>query len=263
MVAALRTTLKPGGNLIVLVPRGHSLFGSLDRSLGHKRRYSKGELKQLLESQGFTTEQAYDFNRAGAPPWWAYSKMTRARNINKPVLKIFDKTVWLWRRLDWLMPWPGLSLITVARKTGGEGAGREERGHVAIPTCQLKMPHTRHCSRASPTAASWWWATSCWMSSSGGKSRAFPRKRRCRLSMSRASPTTPGARPMWRAISRNSRNTCRSWGWQVGRGGRTAARTAGRGGNRYQRCSARRRSTPHQDADHRAQSAGGAGGPRA
>jgi len=27
--------------------------------------------------------------------------------------------VWIWRRLDGLMPWPGLSLIIVARKRGG------------------------------------------------------------------------------------------------------------------------------------------------
>ena len=53
VVASLRATLKPGGNLIVLVPRGPALFGSLDRSLGHKRRYSAADLRQLLESQGF------------------------------------------------------------------------------------------------------------------------------------------------------------------------------------------------------------------
>jgi hypothetical protein len=38
--------------------------------------------------------------------------------------------VWLWRRLDWLMPWPGLSLITVARKAGGEGV-EQARGAAA------------------------------------------------------------------------------------------------------------------------------------
>jgi len=32
------------------------------------------------------------------------------------VLKIFDKSVWLWRRLDVLLPWPGLSLLAVGRK---------------------------------------------------------------------------------------------------------------------------------------------------
>jgi hypothetical protein len=35
------------------------------------------------------------------------------------VLKIFDKSVWLLRRIDVLMPWPGLSLIIVARKRPG------------------------------------------------------------------------------------------------------------------------------------------------
>jgi len=33
------------------------------------------------------------------------------------VLKIFDKSVWLLRRLDVLIPWPGLSLLAVAHKT--------------------------------------------------------------------------------------------------------------------------------------------------
>jgi len=60
------------------------------------------------------------FNKVGAPPWWAYSRLFGSRNINKLVLKIFDKTVWIWRRLDWLMPWPGLSLIVVARKRAAQ-----------------------------------------------------------------------------------------------------------------------------------------------
>ena len=49
--------------------------------------------------QGFAIEKVYNFNKAGAPPWWAYSRCSARRNINKPVLKIFDKTVWVWRRL--------------------------------------------------------------------------------------------------------------------------------------------------------------------
>jgi glycosyltransferase involved in cell wall biosynthesis len=116
---SLRSTLKPNGVLVVLVPCGPHLFGTLDRSLGHKRRYRSPEARQLLESHGFAVETAYSFNKIGAPPWWAYGRLFGSRNINKLVLKVFDKTVWLWRRLDWLMPWPGLSLIIVARKRGG------------------------------------------------------------------------------------------------------------------------------------------------
>jgi SAM-dependent methyltransferase len=127
LVDSLRVTLKSGGNLIVLVPRGQSLFGSLDRSLGHKRRYSRADLRGLLETQGFTIERIFDFNRAGAPPWWVYSKVFGSGKISKAVLKIFDKMVWIWRRLDRLMPWPGLSLIAVARKSGGDAAAPVRR----------------------------------------------------------------------------------------------------------------------------------------
>ncbi len=49
-------------------------------------------------------------------PWWAYGRVFQAGNITKLVLKIFDKSVWFWRRLDFLIPWPGLSLVVVARK---------------------------------------------------------------------------------------------------------------------------------------------------
>ena len=119
IVDSLRDTLKPGGVLVVLVPQSPRLFGGLDRGLGHKRRYRSGAARQLLESAGLTVERAYSFNKAGAPPWWVYSRLFASKRIDKPVLKIFDKTVWIWRRLDWLMPWPGLSLILVARKTSG------------------------------------------------------------------------------------------------------------------------------------------------
>jgi SAM-dependent methyltransferase len=118
VLEALRSTLKSQGVLVALVPQGPGLFGSLDYSLGHKLRYTSREARLLLGAHGFDVERAYSFNKAGAPPWWAYSKLFGSRKINKPVLKIFDKTVWFWSRVDRFIPWPGLSLIVVARKSG-------------------------------------------------------------------------------------------------------------------------------------------------
>jgi SAM-dependent methyltransferase len=117
VLRSLSATLKPGGRVVALMPHSPALFGSLDRSMGHKRRYSAAAARQLLEDQGFAVERIADFNKAGAPPWWIYGRVAGKRRINKLVLKIFDKTVWVWRRLDRLMPWPGLSLIVAARKT--------------------------------------------------------------------------------------------------------------------------------------------------
>jgi glycosyltransferase involved in cell wall biosynthesis len=113
---ALGATLKPGGQLVALTPNSPALFGSLDRAMGHKRRYSVAAARELLQAQGFTVERAWQFNKAGAPSWWIYSRLAGRRRINKPVLKIFDKTVWIWRRIDRFLPWRGLSLIVVGRK---------------------------------------------------------------------------------------------------------------------------------------------------
>ena len=132
VVDSLRATLKPGGVLVALVPHGPSLFGSLDQSLGHKLRYTSRAARRLLEAHGFDVEKAYSFNKAGAPPWWAYGKLFGSRNINKPVLKIFDKTVWFWSRVDRLIPWPGLSLIAVARRSA-EGVVDSPGHREALP----------------------------------------------------------------------------------------------------------------------------------
>jgi glycosyltransferase involved in cell wall biosynthesis len=117
-VRGLAGCLKPGGRLIALVPQGRRLYGTLDKAMGHRRRYHAAGVRSLLEQNGYTIERVVNLNKIGAPPWFLHSRMLRSGRINKLTLKIFDKTVWLWRRLDWLFPWKGLSLIVVARLKG-------------------------------------------------------------------------------------------------------------------------------------------------
>ena len=116
-VEALVGALKPGGRILVLVPQGPALYGPIDRTLGHLRRYRLQDLRRLLEQAGLRVQQRYSFNKIGALAWALYGNLLRRRSINKLSLKIFDKTVWLWRRLDPLLPWRGLSLIVVASKS--------------------------------------------------------------------------------------------------------------------------------------------------
>jgi glycosyltransferase involved in cell wall biosynthesis len=127
VLGRLAGTLKSGGRIVVLVPNLPALFGTLDRSLGHKRRYDTGSLGAILEARGFTVDRVESFNKAALLPWWAYSKLFGAGRISKPVLKIFDKSVWLLRRLDPLIPWPGLSLVAVAHKAAVPGSLLRER----------------------------------------------------------------------------------------------------------------------------------------
>ena len=115
-LSLLRGTLRPGGTLIVLVPQGRGLHGSLDRAMGHKRRFQRDEMIALVHVAGLKVETARSFNKISAPSWWLYSRVLGTSHISKVALKLFDKTVWVWRRIDRVLPWRGLSLILVARK---------------------------------------------------------------------------------------------------------------------------------------------------
>jgi glycosyltransferase involved in cell wall biosynthesis/precorrin-6B methylase 2 len=116
VLQSLEQSLQPGGNVVVLVPRSMTLFGRVDQTLGHRRRFSQVALADLLSQAGFAVERSYSVNKPGWLAWLLFSRLLGRKTINKPFLKVFDKTVWLWRRIDWLWPWPGLSLVMVARK---------------------------------------------------------------------------------------------------------------------------------------------------
>jgi len=115
-LAAAGGVLRPGGALLALVPQGPKLYCRIDRRLGHRRRYDRNELARLIAAAGLRVEQVQELNRVGALAWRLYGGLLRRQSINKLTLKIFDKTVWLWRRLDPMLPWRGLSLVVVARK---------------------------------------------------------------------------------------------------------------------------------------------------
>jgi len=57
-------------------------------------------------------------NKFGTLAWAVYGGLLRRKSINKLTLKLFDKSVWLWRRVNPLLPWRGLSLVILARKPG-------------------------------------------------------------------------------------------------------------------------------------------------
>jgi hypothetical protein len=100
----------------VLVPQGKGLYGSLDEGMGQLRRFSREELGQMLGQTGFQIEQMYQLNKIGTLSWWLFGKVLGRKAISRPALKLFDKTVWFWRRVDGLLPWQGLSLVVVAKK---------------------------------------------------------------------------------------------------------------------------------------------------
>ncbi len=122
MLRNIHTALEPGGRAVVLVPRGHRLHGSYDRALGYRRRYEAAELRDKLEAAGLAVERCFTFNRVAVPAWFLNSRLLRRKRFTRIQLKLFDATLWLWRRIDRVFPWKGLSLVAVARKAEGARA---------------------------------------------------------------------------------------------------------------------------------------------
>jgi len=108
--------LEAGGRAIILVPEGQSLFGQVDVVLGHQRRYSREQLQARMQEAGFNVERILNFNRISRPAWFLNSRLLRRSNLGRLQLKLFDKTVWLWRRIDRLVPWGPTSIIAIGRK---------------------------------------------------------------------------------------------------------------------------------------------------
>ncbi len=112
-LAAIRSLLDRGGRLILLVPALPSLYGSLDRALGHVRRYTPRELRTKFDHAGLRMEHLEYFNLAGLPGWWLAGRVLRRTLIPTASLRWFDALVPLFR-LERLLPWRiGQSLIAI------------------------------------------------------------------------------------------------------------------------------------------------------
>ena len=124
-VAALRRAnqlLVAGGRVIVFVPAGQHLYGSLDRGVGHQRRYERDELVNKLTAAGFEVEDVSYQNRAAKLAWWLNSKVLKRSTLPAAQSRIFDRLVPLFRALEGDRPGSGLSLIAIGRKPAAASA---------------------------------------------------------------------------------------------------------------------------------------------
>ncbi len=118
----IRSVLEDRGHAIVLVPCGPWLFGSLDKVLGHHRRYTRKQLTELVEKAGFHLKTMLEFNRIGILAWWLNARLLRRRTFGLWQIKFLNLLTPLFRVLDDFLPLPPLSLIAVLNKPGYEMA---------------------------------------------------------------------------------------------------------------------------------------------
>ncbi len=108
--------LEPGGRLLLLVPSHPSIYGSIDKHLGHHRRYGRRELENKLEAVGFKILLMKYFNRTGTLGWFLNSKVLRRKSLPSFQMRIYNLLVPL-LKLEKFFPLPfGTSLLAVAEK---------------------------------------------------------------------------------------------------------------------------------------------------
>jgi glycosyltransferase involved in cell wall biosynthesis len=111
----IRRSLDRNGRAIILVPNGPGLYGSLDRVLGHYRRYTRKQLVAVCEQAGFHVEKLLKFNHVGAPGWWWNGRVLRKKTFGFWQIKLLNTILPLVRPIDRFLPFPHLSWIAILR----------------------------------------------------------------------------------------------------------------------------------------------------
>ena len=70
----------------------------------------------VMGRAGFEVEKVQTFNKIGVPGWVLNGKILRRKAFSRIQLKLLNTFMPLVRRLDFLFPWSGLSLVAVGRK---------------------------------------------------------------------------------------------------------------------------------------------------
>ncbi len=69
-----------------------------------------------MERVGLPVERVIMFNRISRPAWYIRGKILKKTALGRRQMMLFDRFVWLWRRIDSLLPWPSTSLIAIGVK---------------------------------------------------------------------------------------------------------------------------------------------------
>ena len=112
--------LPPGGRFVCFVPAHPVLYGALDRTLGHVRRYTRRELTGKLHGAGFAVVECHHVNLLGSVLWLLSGRVLRRAGVpgGASSLRLYDRFLTpLTRTLEARMHPPfGQSLLAVGER---------------------------------------------------------------------------------------------------------------------------------------------------
>lgn len=113
----MRSVLKPGGHLALLVPAHQLLYGEFDRAVGHFRRYAKSEVTSQLARAGFEVREVKFFNIAATLPWFINGRVLKRTYLPEGQVDLANRLVPLLKLERLIGPPCGLSLIVIAENS--------------------------------------------------------------------------------------------------------------------------------------------------
>jgi SAM-dependent methyltransferase len=115
---AMRDLLAPGGRVVLVIPALRALYGSIDRAIGHHRRYTRDEIARKLADAGLAVEHLGYFNMVGVAGWFLNARILGRRSVPGVQARLNDRLVPLLRLEQRLRPPFGMSLLAVGRVAG-------------------------------------------------------------------------------------------------------------------------------------------------
>lgn len=93
LLQSMSDVLTPGGVIVLLVPAFPSLYGPIDRHLGHFRRYTMHSLREISTAAGLRLKKAHYLNAAGFFGWWLNARIFRRKTQSESQIEFFDRYV--------------------------------------------------------------------------------------------------------------------------------------------------------------------------
>lgn len=119
IIQQMYAKLRADGRILIFVPAFQTLYTSMDKKVGHFRRYNLIKLKNLIKKEGFCIDEAFYVDSIGVIATLIY-KLTDsgAGNINLGLLKIYDGWVFpMSRILDKILHrFLGKNIVIIASK---------------------------------------------------------------------------------------------------------------------------------------------------
>lgn len=94
ILSKLKQKLKPNGKILIYLPAFNCLYSSMDKKVGHYRRYDFEMLKILAKQNGLIREKLYYVDSLGFLITLLYKLIgNKEGNINKSSLIFYDKVI--------------------------------------------------------------------------------------------------------------------------------------------------------------------------